>query len=42
MAIKPRVWFLWIEISNRTRIAEAFLCEPAGDELEIVASRSRG
>jgi len=38
MAIKPRVLFLCTENSCRTQMAEAFLREMAGDELEIVSA----
>jgi len=38
MAIRPRVLFLCTENSCRTQMAEAFLRELAGDELEIVSA----
>lgn len=38
MAIKPRVLFLCTENSCRTQMAEAFLRELTGDELEIVSA----
>ncbi len=40
MAIKPRVLFLCTENSCRTQMAEAFLREMTGDELEIVSAGS--
>ncbi|MGP8243442.1 MAG: arsenate reductase ArsC [Bryobacteraceae bacterium] len=40
MAIKPRVLFLCTENSCRTQMAEAFLRELAGDELDIVSAGS--
>jgi arsenate reductase len=40
MAIRPRVLFLCTENSCRTQMAEAFLRELAGDELEIVSAGS--
>jgi arsenate reductase len=41
MAIKPRVLFLCTENSCRTQMAEAFLRELAGDELQIVSAGSQ-
>ena len=38
MAIKPKVLFLCTENSCRTQMAEAFLRELTGDELEIVSA----
>jgi arsenate reductase (thioredoxin) len=38
MAIKPRVLFLCTENSCRTQMAEAFLRDMVGDELEIVSA----
>jgi arsenate reductase len=38
MPIKPRVLFLCTENSCRTQMAEAFLRDLAGDELEIVSA----
>ncbi len=38
MAIRPRVLFLCTENSCRTQMAEAFLRQLAGDELEIVSA----
>jgi arsenate reductase len=38
MAIKPRVLFLCTENSCRTQMAEVFLRELTGDELEIVSA----
>ena len=38
MAIKPRVLFICTENSCRTQMAEAFLRDLAGDELEIVSA----
>jgi len=38
MAIKPRVLFLCTENSCRTQMAEAFLRQMTGDELEIVSA----
>lgn len=38
MAIRPRVLFLCSENSCRTQMAEAFLRELAGNELEIVSA----
>jgi arsenate reductase len=40
MAIKPRVLFLCTENSCRTQMAEAFLRELVGDELDIVSAGS--
>jgi len=41
MAIKARVLFLCTENSCRTQIAESFLRELTGDELEIVSAGSK-
>ncbi len=41
MAITPRVLFLCTENSCRTQMAEAFLRELAGDELQIVSAGSQ-
>jgi protein-tyrosine-phosphatase len=41
MPIKPRILFLCTENSCRTQMAEAFLRDAAGDELEIVSAGSR-
>ena len=38
MAIKPKILFLCTENSCRTQMAEAFLRELTGDELEIVSA----
>lgn len=38
MAIKPRILFLCTENSCRTQMAEAFLRELTGDDLEIVSA----
>ena len=38
MAIRPRVLFLCTENTCRTQMAEAFLRDLAGDELEIVSA----
>ena len=38
MAIRPRVLFLCSENSCRTQMAEAFLRDIAGDELEVVSA----
>ncbi len=38
MAIKPKILFLCTENSCRTQMAEAFLREQVGDELEIVSA----
>jgi protein-tyrosine-phosphatase len=40
MAMKPRILFLCTENSCRTQMAEAFLRELTGDELEIVSAGS--
>ena len=40
MAIKPRILFLCTENSCRTQMAEAFLRDLTGDELEIVSAGS--
>lgn len=40
MPIKPRVLFLCTENSCRTQMAEAFLRELAGDELQVVSAGS--
>ena len=40
MAIKPRVLFLCTENSCRTQMAEAFLRELTGEDLEIVSAGS--
>lgn len=40
MAIRPRLLFLCTENSCRTQMAEAFLRDLAGDELEIVSAGS--
>ena len=40
MAMKTRVLFLCTENSCRTQMAEAFLRELTGDELEIVSAGS--
>ena len=40
MAIKTKVLFLCTENSCRTQMAEAFLRDLAGDELEIVSAGS--
>jgi arsenate reductase (thioredoxin) len=40
MAIKPRVLFLCTENTCRTQMAEAFLRELTGDELQIVSAGS--
>jgi arsenate reductase len=40
MAMKTKVLFLCTENSCRTQMAEAFLREQAGDELEIVSAGS--
>jgi arsenate reductase len=40
MTMKPRVLFLCTENSCRTQMAEAFLRELTGDELEIVSAGS--
>lgn len=41
MAIKPRVLFLCTENSCRTQMAEAFLRELTGEELEIVSAGAK-
>ena len=41
MAIKPRVLFLCTENSCRTQMAEAYLRELTGDELEIVSAGAK-
>jgi arsenate reductase len=40
MAIKPKVLFLCTENSCRTQMAEAFLRELVGDDIEIVSARA--
>jgi arsenate reductase (thioredoxin) len=41
VAIRPRVLFLCSENSCRTQMAEAFLRDVVGDELEIISAGSR-